>query len=278
MRTSSLFHRFSAWVFAFLSVGCILLLASCGLRGKEDIHIEVQAEERFSLDSDELLLVSGRNPESSVEHLLTQLYGKDTDDRRIADAVLASLTEEVLGEELPLLSTLHSLGDIPFTVMLREDEGGKKEWLVMLSDVGQKNFASILHQAFTNRFPRGKLRERTMPSGRVVRDVLIDDEAVISTEESWRNVQITRSTHIASAESLLTGIRGDTVYFGNSRALLLQFIHEKVPKERPLLLLHEAGLFLLTDAFPDSDLLRYARAFLIGKEDILSLSSFECLP
>lgn len=222
----------------------------------------------------------GNDAKHALQELLSLIYGEQSDDRRIADAVIASLVREMFGDAVTAGSLLHAFGDAPFFIIVQARQDKSPAWVVSL-DATDAVFAAqsqLLHNAFESRFPSISIRTRTVPSGKELRDVIANGGSVDRTEERWGAYRVTQSTEKHAGNSFLSAFDGSKMLAGNDRNLLAMV----TAKENDLqadeaLFVNREGFRLFSSILPDSPVIRYARGIL-RKDHELSLSSFFCMP
>lgn len=228
-----------------------------------------------------LFFASGRNPAAALEQGISFLYRGSENQYRLAQALIRSLVLTQFPQELDLAQILNELSDIQFSFLLAKKPEQKSAWVVSLSSLDQKegeNISSLLHVLFAARFPAMEVRTRTMPSGAVVRDIVSTMVPVRGIEETIDGFTVRQSTHQETGELFLSASKGNALLFGNDQHLLLSLLRHPLSGGESFVVTRE-GLELFDANFPESDVLRYAKAlFAGGKEDRLSLSSWRCLP
>lgn len=268
----------SPWVFALAFLLCLL---GAGF-GSAYLLSKIERPRPFAKSHASLpeaaFLVSGQDPATSLEEGLSFLYFEDNDGKRIAQSIVQSFIQKALGDTISMESLRESFSNAPFLFLLRENEEGKLAWLFSSTVMNPSVLSQNLHHSFLADFPAVSIRTRTVPSGKIVEDVIFDDTALISTEERSYGYTIRRSTHVESGASFLTAEKNGEILLSNDRRFLMEILLADDLPQKSMFFAKPATVGWFAEVFPDSDLLRHAQRMLAQKEEVLSLSSFVCIP
>ncbi len=272
----------SVWGTALLCSLLLLLVASLGflfLRTQERPTNSLERTEEPSL-SGRFFASSGVGAEQKLTEGLKFLYGEGTDEEQIALGIIDGWGKNFFGSGDTLHSFLSEFSGSPYYFVLREGENEHLQWLLsFVPPPDHDDIIDRLHAAFAERFPHAKVRTRTVPSGKMVEDLVFDEQSVLLTTESWRGVRIKRSTHVESGESFLTVDSRGILAIANDRELLTEVLQREIPMGQNMLFAHRDLLYRYSDIFPDSDILRHFRGMTVESQDpLLSLSSWACIP
>lgn len=277
-------HTFRpAWIFTLcISTGVLVMtiFAFTLLGHYEEILLKTFRPTTSVVHKGTLFLAQGTNPQKSIDDTLTYLYGEDVDSINISKAVIDSLVTGFFSSDIAYAPLLTSFGDVPFSFLVQGESDGSYEWgfAIASNSVDGSILIPQLHRSFESRFPHAVERTRNLPSGKVMRDIVSSDVAVRSESEEWHEFTIIRSTHEDSNTSFLTAEGHGMIVFANNRELLLSVLRSGMPPGNNALLLHKALFGVLLESLPESDTLRLVHALYTEKEDVLSLSSFRCIP
>ncbi|HLC76467.1 MAG TPA: hypothetical protein VJB82_05135 [Candidatus Peribacterales bacterium] len=272
-----------AWILALVVSSAVLamsLIAFVFLGRYEGMLSNSLDLSKLMEQEDTLLLVQGKNPLESMNTALQYLYGEEEDSFRIAEAVIDSFLADIVLDDSSPQSLLDTFGDAPFTLSIRQENDGSYAWGFSVPSGGIKESLLIqkLHRGFADRFSLGEIRTRTLPGGTVMQDIIASDSVVLSESEKWREFTILRSTHQNTGESFLTAEGQGITVFANNREVLVSLLRNGLPNGKNTLLLHRSALEALSEVLPDSDTFRFVRSLFTDQDDVLSLSSFRCIP
>lgn len=159
--------------------------------------------------------VSGSDAGSELQKLLSLLSGGDADRSIVLEGFLHAAYAHLFGEEMELRSLFPVLRDTPYAFLLSEarlpDGQGSPGTLAWLFAAEQRKGSELmeevqrLERGFSSRFPLAMVRERTLPSGKVVRDVVSDPRALTREEDSYRGYRLVQVRHIAAGQELIRG-------------------------------------------------------------------------
>jgi len=275
-----LFSNVSAWILA-LSASCIVLtiaLVAFMLLGQyEGARSKIRSMPEYPISEGTHFFAAGKNASATLSGALAYLYD-DADSVRLAHAIIDSYIANIFGDEISLKFLLTAFDGAPFAFLFRPEEG-KPQWGFVIADTADEAaFIQTLHRAFDSQFSPVILRTRTLPSGAVVHDAVATDVAVLNDTEEWHGFTIVRSTHHYSGFSFFTAMGDGMTAVSNSRDILLFMLRSGAPHGENTLLLHRDAFDAFSAIFPGSDALRFTRGIFAGEEDVLSLSSFRCIP
>ncbi len=268
------------WIIAVLIAVFVLFASICVfiLLSRIEFPVNKNPEHNFySKCEDCMFVVEGSNPSAMLNQGINFLYKDGSDEGLISHALPQSYFSDVFGDGHRLKELLESAGDEPFKFIIKDGEGSIA-WAFSTSLSESGDVVDSLHKNFADEFSPAVIRERTVPTGRVVRDVVADPVGVKNYEEKWRSYRIRESAHADSGNTFVTAARGDHVALGNGKDPLLEVI-ESAPSDQLQFFASASGFYLFSRAFPDSDVLRHVRGILSKTyEGHLSLSSWQCIP
>jgi len=275
-----IFSKIPAWIVA-LSASCVVLamaFAAFMLLGQyEGALPTIYSVPEYPLPEGTHFFAAGKNSSVALSGALAYLYD-DADSVKLAHAIIDSYSAKIFGDEISLKFLLTAFDDTPFAFLFRPEEG-EPQWGFVIADTADETaFISTLHRAFAHQFPPVKMRSRTLPSGATVTDVIASDRAVLNDTERWHGFTIIRSTHQYSRSSFFTAAGNGMIVASNSRDVLLFMLRSGAPHGERALLLHRDVFDAFSALFPSSDALRFTDGIFTMEEDVLSLSSFHCIP
>ena len=224
-----------------------------------------------------MFVVEGMDPAATFDQGMSFLYEHGSGDSKISKALIQSYFSDIFGNDYLITDLLELTGDSPFRFVMKDVDDGII-WAFSVSLSEPSDVVDSLHKSFADQFSPAVIRERTVPTGRVVRDVVVDPFVTTEYEERWRGYQIRESFHSESNKVFITASEGINVILGNDKGLVVEVVKSE-PVSSATFFASASGLHLFSAAFPDSDVLRYAAGLLSGNyEDHLSLSSWQCIP
>ena len=231
----------------------------------------------YSKCEDCMFVVEGMDPAATFDQGMSFLYEHGSGDSKISKALIQSYFSDIFGNDYLITDLLELTGDSPFRFVMKDVDDGII-WAFSVSLSEPSDVVDSLHKSFADQFSPAVIRERTVPTGRVVRDVVVDPFVTTEYEERWRGYQIRESFHSESNKVFITANEGINVILGNDKGLVVEVVKSE-PVSSATFFASASGLHLFSAAFPDSDVLRYAAGLLSGNyEDHLSLSSWQCIP
>lgn len=279
------FHRglkkipvwFTAVITSIVIIGAVLIVLTLISDWKLPIR-ESSEQNIYSKCEDYMFVAEGINPLGALNQGLGFLYKSKSDDEKISYALIQSYFAEIFGDENQFEDLLGSDSDAPFKFVVKDVEDGIVWTLsTSLPEYGD-DLVDSLHKSFADGFSPALVRERTVPTGRIVRDIIVDEVGVTESKERWRTYQMRESNHFESGDTFITAARGRNLVLGNDKNLVMEVV-ESAPASATQFFASASGLHLFSLAFPDSDVLRHFSGLISdGDEGHLSLSSWQCIP
>lgn len=184
----------------------------------------------------------------------------------VSGAAQAALTRAIGKEDLKAL--LARIEGVPYAFLLREGSGGTLEWLAAVETGGEGESAELLRsleERFTARLPLARFRSRTLPSGKVVRDVVADPSLLTREEHPSRGYDVTILRHRGTPDTLASARKGGVLLLSDSSPFL-RFALEALGGETPpvsfALTLTRKALTRIAPFLSASSLLHSLRPFL----------------
>ena len=268
------------WVIAVLIAVFIFIAAFYAFNFLSWIEFPVKKNPEHNIYSkceDCMFVVEGINPSANFNNGINFLYKDGSGESKISYALIQSYFSDIFGNDYLITDLLELTGDSPFRFVMKDVDDGII-WAFSVSLSEPSDVVDSLHKSFADQFSPAVIRERTVPTGRVVRDVVVDPFVTTEYEERWRGYQIRESFHSESNKVFITASEGINVILGNDKGLVVEVVKSE-PVSSATFFASASGLHLFSAAFPDSDVLRYAAGLLSGNyEDHLSLSSWQCIP
>ena len=224
--------------------------------------------------------VRGADPAEDLTNVLDLLYTEESDERDIAEGILQKLWNDLFGGAISLFPTL-DLFDQEYILLVRENADGLLKWILMLRSQNEKGrleeLLGKLHDGFISSFSLGVVRTRTLPSGKVFRDIVSDTEGVVQDEWKKEGFKVFSSHHIVSDKKLLHATKGGLVLISNDEEVLENAIMDPMKSGKRSLYAKKGGFERFNQLFPGSDVVSFLENG-VHKDGSLSLSSWSCVP
>lgn len=222
-----------------------------------------------------LLFVQGVDPLKDLNSLRSQLYGADEDTARIAQGVLQSFLTERMGTGVSLMSLFGQFGQSPYAFLLKKGDEGSLTWVFAVQSQSSTEEVRLLldqlQAGVKAHSSPAMVRTRTLPDGRVVRDVVHNPDLLHMEERSYRRYLV-RSMHYGYPRQMWIDAHYNDAYLVSNNAQLLQETIDSgfLPAIRSIKITPE-GFEHLRLLFPDSDMMRLIARLTAQKGDSKAL-------
>ena len=162
-----------------------------------------------ALYEDGALFLRGDDLSSFYENIGRTLSPSDPERAQVMDALVSNALAGTFGD----FSTL-SLPPNSFGFVIRDFE-----WLLTI-DGDASELVDQLHSGFSSRYSPALVRERELPDGTVARDIVADEEGVISYEEEMYGGAVRLTIYVREGKEFLTAQKKHVRLISNSRDLI----------------------------------------------------------
>ena len=232
IRLPALFQKCSLREHFLFYTVCILLvvfLSIVSLRARDSrrndpvrIVYALYEEEEAKEGTGAFFMMKGKGLGGTISGVGDFLYRQDADGQRIVGGLLRQSFMRTFGNENDLFLVLSRFSDAPYAFFLR---AGEDEWEWLLSSSPPtEDISSLLHVGFASQYSPGRIRERLLPDGRTVRDIIAEKDGLQQSEEHMNGYRIRSTTFLRDRRHFLSAENNRIVILSNSRALLLQAI------------------------------------------------------
>ena len=266
--------RTSLWGAAlFLSVALVIASAVLSARFISR-SVRFRASDGVHSSSGVLMFVQGLNPMADLQSASSLLYGENENKAFIAQGVMQSFLQERTGTGV-IMSVLDQLGVAPYAFLLRQGGEGQLKWVFAVQS--QSNKEDVLH--LLDQFQKGVMaqsspamvRTRTLPDGRVVRDVIRNPYPMRTVEHSYRRYLVRTVHYDDPLHMWIDAHYKDAYLLSNDTQLLQETIDSGfLPSLRSIKLTPE-GFERIRALFPDSDMMRLIGGLVAQKSDSKAL-------